>query len=62
MCRLEDIDPQSFQCVGSCQLHVEHIHSSVEMEYHEMLFWLGIVSDHCTVKTCADDIILTVDW
>ena len=25
-------------------------------------FWLGIVSDHCTVRTCANDIILTVDW
>ena len=25
-------------------------------------FWQGIVSDHCTVKTCANDIILTVDW
>ena len=25
-------------------------------------FWLGIVSDHCTVKTCANDIILTAHW
>ena len=25
-------------------------------------FQLGIVSDHCTVQTCANDIILTVDW
>ena len=25
-------------------------------------FWHGIVSDHCAVKTCANDIILTVDW
>ena len=25
-------------------------------------FRLGIVSDHCAVKTCANDIILTVDW
>ena len=25
-------------------------------------FWQGIVSDHCTVKTCANDIILTVGW
>ena len=25
-------------------------------------FRLGIVSDHCAVKTCANDIILTADW
>ena len=25
-------------------------------------FRQGIVSDHCAVKTCANDIILTVDW
>ena len=25
-------------------------------------FRLGIVSDHCTVHTCANDIILTADW
>ena len=25
-------------------------------------FWLGIVLDHCTVYTCANDIILTADW
>ena len=25
-------------------------------------FWLGIVLDHCAVQTCANDIILTVDW
>ena len=23
---------------------------------------IGIVSDHCAVKTCANDIILTADW
>ena len=27
-----------------------------------MLFRQGIVSDYCTVETCANDIILTVDW
>ena len=25
-------------------------------------FWQGIVLDHCAVKTCANDIILTADW
>ena len=25
-------------------------------------FWLGIVSDHCVVKTYANDIILTAHW
>ena len=25
-------------------------------------FWQGIVSDHCTVETCTNDIILTADW
>ena len=41
----------------------------VETEYRDDViptsnrtFQLGIVLDHCAVKTCTNDIILTADW